>query len=346
MNGRDRIDGLHHLVGAPTQLAWEVVSRLKRGLQHGESPPQTIPDMTQRYRSTGAFQMALNARIKSTAVATGAPAAQVRRQFLAQRFLARVFADAASPWVLAGGTGLLVRLPGARHSEDLDLLHTGGTDSGAAIDDLRRAVDATDALDPFRFTISSSATLHGLTGGATVRVRAHLDAADAGNFPVDLAVGRTTVGRVERCIPAPVVDLDGIAPAPEFALYPLADQIADKVAATYYRYGPRHAPSTRFHDVVDLLFVVRHCTIAAADTSAALAGEFRRRHMPAVTAIAVPGDRWGDGYRRTARLAGLTADHTDVEYALAAIGACLNPLLDGSRSTGTWSPDAAAWVDD
>ncbi|MBA2324515.1 MAG: nucleotidyl transferase AbiEii/AbiGii toxin family protein [Pseudonocardiales bacterium] len=48
---------------------------------------------------------------------------QVALEFALQRFLARVFADADSPWVLKGGTSLLVRLAGARHSRDLDLLH-------------------------------------------------------------------------------------------------------------------------------------------------------------------------------------------------------------------------------
>lgn len=303
--------------------------------------------MTQRYRSTGAFHMALNARIKSVAAATGAPAAQVRRQFLAQRFLARVFADPTAPWILTGGTGLLVRLAGARHSEDLDLLHTSaGTDAETAIDDLRATIAATEGLDPFRFTISVPATLHGLTGGATVRVNAHLGTTPAGNFPVDLVVGRSTVGRIERLAPAPVLDLDGITPTPAIALYPIADQLADKIAATYFRYGPRRSPSTRFHDLVDLLFIVTHCAIPAADTHAALTSEFRRRQMPALTAISVPGDRWHDGYRRTARLAGLPSEYTDLDHALATVGACLNPLLDSTRTTGTWCPDAGAWLDD
>ncbi|WP_420811603.1 nucleotidyl transferase AbiEii/AbiGii toxin family protein [Nocardia mangyaensis] len=37
--------------------------------------------------------------------------------------LARVFVDPFGPWILKGGTSLLVRIPGARHSQDLDLLH-------------------------------------------------------------------------------------------------------------------------------------------------------------------------------------------------------------------------------
>ena len=169
-----------------------------------------------------------------------------------------------------------------------------------------------------------------------MRINAHLGTTAAGNFPVDLAVGRSTVGRIERLTPAPVLDLDGITPTPAIALYPIADQVADKISATYFRYGPRRSPSTRFHDLVDLLFIVTHCTVPAADTHAALTSEFRRRQMPAVTAISVPGDRWHDGYRRTARLAGITGECTDLDAAIATVGACLNPLLDGTRTTGTF----------
>ena len=38
-----------------------------------------------------------------------------------QRFLARVFHQDITQWVLKGGIGLLIRLPSARFSRDLDL---------------------------------------------------------------------------------------------------------------------------------------------------------------------------------------------------------------------------------
>jgi len=56
----------------------------------------------------------LDDRLKTVAAARGRDVNLMRRQFLLQRYLARVFHDPESPWVLKGGTGLLVRLPGAQ----------------------------------------------------------------------------------------------------------------------------------------------------------------------------------------------------------------------------------------
>jgi Nucleotidyl transferase AbiEii toxin, Type IV TA system len=85
--------------------------------------------------SAQAFERSLSDRLKQRAAARlGASANQVRREYYLQRFLARVFAQPDGPWILKGGTGLLVRLPEARHSQDIDLLQ-------------RHAVTAQQALE-------------------------------------------------------------------------------------------------------------------------------------------------------------------------------------------------------
>ena len=52
------------------------------------------------------------------------------------RFLARIFDADPHGWVLKGGVGMMVRLPHARYSHDIDLLVAD--DSVDPIDDLRR----------------------------------------------------------------------------------------------------------------------------------------------------------------------------------------------------------------
>jgi Nucleotidyl transferase AbiEii toxin, Type IV TA system len=74
------------------------------------------------YRTPGAFRAAVDSKLKATAQQTARNFAELRREFLYQRFLARVF-EKDSLWVLKGGIGLLTRLPGARHSRDIDLMH-------------------------------------------------------------------------------------------------------------------------------------------------------------------------------------------------------------------------------
>jgi len=45
------------------------------------------------------------------------------RRFVFDRFLARVFHDPNSPWVLKGGTAVLARVHDARTTKDVDLFH-------------------------------------------------------------------------------------------------------------------------------------------------------------------------------------------------------------------------------
>lgn len=75
-----------------------------------------------RYRTPAAFRAAADAKLKAQAKRDGRTFPELRREFLYQRFLARIF-RADSPWVLKGGIGVLTRLPGARHSRDIDLMH-------------------------------------------------------------------------------------------------------------------------------------------------------------------------------------------------------------------------------
>ena len=97
--------------------------------------------------SPASFRASLRSRIQVRARQTRRPVAALRREFFMQRFLARVFADPTAPWVVTGGGGLLVRLPGARSSQDLDLIRPD-TDIADAIDELRRFGGACPDIDP------------------------------------------------------------------------------------------------------------------------------------------------------------------------------------------------------
>lgn len=89
------------------------------------------------YATAPAFRRALDERLKKQARLRGQPLEQLRREFLFQRFLAMIFAVPNSPWVLKGGASLLMRLPAARFSRDLDLLYTGNPTPDRAIAELR-----------------------------------------------------------------------------------------------------------------------------------------------------------------------------------------------------------------
>lgn len=64
-------------------------------------------------------------RARTAARASGRDPHYVLREFVYERFLARVFHDGDLPWVLKGGVALLARVEDARYSRDVDLLHAG-----------------------------------------------------------------------------------------------------------------------------------------------------------------------------------------------------------------------------
>lgn len=300
------------------------------------------------YRNPAAFRTGVEARLKAETRANPARRLEeVRRQFLLQRFLARVFADPETGWVLKGGTGLLVRVPDARHSNDIDLLYL---EPDALLDDafsdLRRRADMPPDGDLLRFELADPRR----GGGqgvehvvAQIKVIAYLGVIEYGRFPIDLSLNQRVADPVERRRPRPVVELPGSGPLPEFVLYPLADQIADKVCAMYGQYGPnRDQPSTRFRDLVDLVIIATHEEIDAVRTTEALRDEAKRRELELPKKLVVPSPQWQAGYTRIAADTILTAELHTLEGALKTVAGCIEPLLAGAAE-GTWNPATMRW---
>lgn len=88
---------------------------------------------------------------------------------------------------------------------------------------------------------------------------------------------------------------DAIPEVPQhgYQAYPLVDHVADKVAATYERYGTAGMPSTRYRDLVDLVSIVTGASIPAADQLAALVSEFDRRQLDLPASFDVPDGACG-----------------------------------------------------
>ena len=76
------------------------------------------------------------------------------------------------------------------------------------------------------------------------------------------------MAQVEHRRPRPVLEVSGVDPLPEFTLYPLPDQVADKICAMYERHGPTATPSSRFRDLVDLVLIVSNFELALEELPA------------------------------------------------------------------------------
>ncbi|MDO4919153.1 nucleotidyl transferase AbiEii/AbiGii toxin family protein [Kocuria sp.] len=113
------------------------------------------------------------------------------RQFVVDRFLARVFSSSPAEWVLKGGNAVLSRVHDARATKDVDLL-VGLTNLEDAVARLRTAV-AVDLGDHFRFIVTearvaSGGTLQSGVEGCKVSVDAYCGVTRRHRFSVDLVV--------------------------------------------------------------------------------------------------------------------------------------------------------------
>ncbi|MFD6860313.1 nucleotidyl transferase AbiEii/AbiGii toxin family protein [Rhodococcus sp. NPDC060090] len=203
-----------------------------------------------QYATSNAFRRALEDRLKREAKTRGRVLAELRREFLFQRFLALIFSATDSKWVLKGGASLLMRLTQARFSKDLDLLRLGEITPDAAIAELRD-LTAPRENDHLTFVIEEGIAYRHTNPIIEISVTAYIGAKYS-SFPLDLPRELHLVAEPERIRPTPVVDMPGLAKLPEVVVYPLANQVADKVCAMYERYGELESPSSRYRDRSDI----------------------------------------------------------------------------------------------
>ncbi|MEV6562216.1 nucleotidyl transferase AbiEii/AbiGii toxin family protein [Nocardia sp. NPDC051756] len=300
--------------------------------------------LNQPRRSASAFRMSLNAKVKQVVRATGRPPAQIHREFYLLRFLGRVFSDADSPWVLKGGSGLLVRITdSARYSRDIDILRID-VDADQAVTELQQLCATPSDLDPLTFQVRRGKNDPATSLSAQLVTTVYYGATELHHFPIDLSIRSTLASVVDRVEPVTVLDLDDFADLPPFRCLSLADQIADKIAAMYEVHGSNAAPSTRWHDLVDLLLIIDRFPIDAAKTLRALRIQQQRRdHLTLPRAVIRPGSGWDTGYPREAVGTSLPPDLHGLDAALVALARFADPLLDGTMPTGTWDPRASRW---
>jgi hypothetical protein len=305
------------------------------------------PAETGRFKNASALRASIDAQLRARQKELGPPTtlALLRRRFLQERFLARVFADPESPWVLKGGVSMLVRIPPlARYSRDVDLVHLPA-DPRTAAADLARLV-AVDLGDFLRFQIARSRPL-GTEAALQVLVEVYAGTGKWDEFPVDVSCELHYIGVLEHRRHSSVLPFEktGLT-LPEFVLYPVVDQVADKVAAMYERHG--ESASNRWRDLADLVLLVTESGgLAAADLAKALAvrQEVARSPLTLPAKVRSPGPEWEKGYPPfAARETLIPVQFHDLGEALRLVGGCLDPVLNRSVSTGVWEPLRQRWA--
>ncbi|HEX3828146.1 MAG TPA: nucleotidyl transferase AbiEii/AbiGii toxin family protein [Sporichthyaceae bacterium] len=304
-----------------------------------------MTDRQHTYDSDAAFRRALADRLRTQAQRRGRAVNQLRREFAFQRFLARVFADPDAPWVLKGGAAMLARLPDARHSRDVDLYHPGRHTElpealPEALAELTAALD-TSAPDRLRFVLESSRPIS--DDAADLPFAAYVGATVLDRFTVYLTLHLRPVAGIEHVRPPHVLDLPGLPEIPRLRLYPVHDQLADKICSMYARYGEAAAPSSRYRDLVDIVLVLRQVALDARELRQAVTDEALRRHVDLPVQITLPGSAWTTGYRSAAVDSPLPRDPHDPTAAIALLATCVQPVLERAILRGTWDPMSARW---
>jgi len=269
----------------------------------------------------------------------------LQRQFVYDRLLARVFQDCGGNWVLKGGTALLTRVRSARHSKDIDLFRQEGTVDSAVAE--LQASAAVDLNDYFRFITELDAVREERPGQpntrlATIKVDGYIGVKRAASFRVDIVVGSILTAAPEPIQPDPVIRVEGL-PTPSYLLYPLADHIADKVCATFERFGTAQAPSSRVRDLIDLVVIARTQTVGASALWRAVEAERLHRSLAPITRFTTPPG-WATTYAREARGVAECVDHRTYNRALELVGRFLDPVLAGGTLNASWAPDVCRWL--
>ncbi|MHB8273341.1 MAG: nucleotidyl transferase AbiEii/AbiGii toxin family protein [Dermatophilaceae bacterium] len=129
---------------------------------------------------------------------------------------------------------------------------------------------------------------------------------------------------------------------PGYRVWPLADHIADKLAATFATYGRSNRPSTRVKDLIDLV-VLAHCAhVSADDGIAAVRAQASRREIVLRGRFDFPDlDHWSRHYPIEARkVRGLTEQTRGA--AASIVRPFVDPILAGSAKA-SWDPVTLRW---
>lgn len=290
------------------------------------------------YATPKAFRRALTDKLKSLAADSKWELPQLQRQIAYDRLLERLYA-VDEGWVVKGATALLARDLGVRGTLDVDVFRQAAV--GTAEAELREAA-ALDLGDWFQFEVGTAAAVEDAANGLRLPVESSIGGTVWAGFHVDLLGDELVMTGAAERMPAlarvamPSVEQHG------YRVYPMVDHVADKVVATFDRYGPSQAASTRYKDLVDLVVIARGASVEADSQKRALASEAGRRAVRLPDRFEVPDrELWERGYAAEAGRSLLDVALT-LDEALEVVKPFLDPLLDGSAE-GAWDPASATW---
>lgn len=305
---------------------------------------------TGRPQTPQALRRSLDDRLRAAAGRRGVAAPPIRKQYVFALLFKRMFSEGTGRWTLLGGNALLLRTGGGRFTDDIDLARTDDwADENTLLSELRE-IGARDAGDGFRFEFSH-ADLRDHTdryGYGTRSARLHGQALLANKlfepFTIDVTLRRHIEGPVDHITPLPVIDHESLSDLPEVPLVPIENHLADKICAMYELHQDGK-PSNRYRDLADIVRIVNELEISASRLAEILRHEQGRREITLPLAMATPHSSWTNSYpQASGQFADFPAEFHTLDASLHRAADCLNPVLSGDLTRGTWDPSSQAWA--
>ncbi len=253
---------------------------------------------SKNYKTAKAFRAALEARMAQQAASGKFSIERLRQQAAFDRFLARLFPDQNTDFMLKGGYAMELRLRHkARFSRDLDLTAKHEKNlSASAWQEKLQTLASNDLGDWFSFRIAeSSMDLEGAPyEGYRFPIDARLDNRSFVKFHVDVAIGDAVLDDPVWVKGTPLLDFAGI-PSPKIALLPAETHFAEKVHAYTRPRGDRL--NSRVRDLIDIVLLLNEGLRDLSNVRGALESTFRRRNTHPLPAILPPPhDSWTKPY--------------------------------------------------
>ena len=237
-------------------------------------------------------------------------------------------------WVLKGGTNLIFRLDHARATHDLDLFRAR---EGAAADSAHQlaALMNNTQIGIYTFQVTTQPQRDSRKEGGADVVRVEVNVVDhtttqqVNQFSIDVSGDVPLIAAPQRHFMNLPTLLAGYPSQVSIALYPVENQLADKVMAMYQDYGS-HQTSTRYHDLYDAAQIVNQLPIDPDALDRALVLQQRRRNTTLPEGLPEPGPGWAESYNKaaTTRMAGAQPPFTDYETAITTVRTQISPALE------------------
>ena len=238
--------------------------------------------------------------------------------------------DARDGWVLKGGTNVMCRIPQARTTIDLDLFREGDTSALTSAEDLRSLMDGAQ-VGSYTFRVGTP-TVNSSTAEidvARVRVSVFEAATMVETFQIDIS-GEVVLNAEPEVVDVPRGDqavLPGYPATVKVRLYPIENQIADKLCAMYATYGAGR-PSTRYRDLYDLALILDNLPFDREILSAALTTQQGLRHVTIPEDFGEPAPGWAADYdKQMGRTPSAREPFTTYAAAMASLRTALNPAF-------------------